>query len=52
MTTNDPTRVDGTHVTEQKKVVEALTKALETEDLDEKDYQIRGALQLLTIENR
>ena len=52
MTTNDSTRVDGTHVTEQKRAVEALTKALETDDLDEKDYQIREALQLLSIENR
>ncbi len=52
MRTNDSTRVDGTHVTEQKRAVEALTKALETEDLDEKDYHIREALQLLSIENR
>lgn len=51
MTTNDPTRVDGTHVTEQKRAVKALTKALETEELDEKDYQIREALQLLAVEN-
>lgn len=46
------TRVDGTHVSEQKRAVEALTKALETEELDEKDYHIREALQLLNIENR
>ena len=51
MTTNDPTRVDGTHVTEQNRSVEALTKALETEELDEKDYQIREALQLLALKN-
>ena len=49
MTTNDPTRVDGTHVAEQKRAVEALTTALETEELDEKDYQIREALQLLAV---
>ncbi|MFC4551553.1 MULTISPECIES: hypothetical protein [Halorussus] len=49
MSTNDPTRVDGTHVIEQKRAVEALTKALETEDLGEKDYQIREALQLLAL---
>ncbi|NHN57703.1 MULTISPECIES: hypothetical protein [Halorussus] len=51
MTTNDPTPVDGTPVTEQKRVVEALTKALETEEVDEKDYQIRQALQLLALKN-
>jgi hypothetical protein len=47
MTTSDSTHVDGTHVTEQKRAVEVPTKALETEGLDEKDYQIREALQLL-----
>ncbi|UPV99775.1 hypothetical protein M0R88_14800 [Halorussus gelatinilyticus] len=51
MTTNESTHVDGTRVTEQNRAVEALTKALETEDLDEKDYQIREALQLLALEN-
>ena len=47
MTTNDTTRADGTPVTEQNRAVEALTKALETDEVDEKDYQIREALQLL-----
>ena len=51
MTTNDTTRADGTPVTEQHRAVETLTKALETEELDEKDYQIRAALQLLVLEN-
>lgn len=51
MTTNNSTRVDGTHMTEQKRAVEALTKALETEESDEKDYQIREALQLLALKN-
>ena len=50
--TTDALRVDGTHVTEQERVVEALTKALETEDLDERDDHIREALQLLSVENR
>ena len=52
MTTNDPTRVDGTPVTGQNRAVDALTKALETEELDEKDYQIREALQLLVVKNK
>ena len=52
MTTNDPTRVDGTHLIEQERAVEALTKALETEEVDEKDYQIREALQLLALKNK
>ena len=43
--------VEGTHVTEQKRTTEVLTKALETEELDEKDYQIREALQLLALKN-
>lgn len=51
MTTNDSTHVDGTHVTDQERAVEALTGALETEELDEKDYQIRKALQLLALKN-
>lgn len=51
MTTNDPTRDDGMHLTEQERAVEALTKALETEELGEKDYQIREALQLLVLKN-
>lgn len=51
MTTNDPTRVDGMHVTEQNRAVETLTKALETDEVDEKDYQIREALQLLALKN-
>ena len=51
MTTNDSTHVDGTHVTDQERVVKALTKALETEEVDEKDYLIREALQLLAVEN-
>ena len=51
MTTNDPTRVDGTHVTEQNRAVKALTKALETDEVDKKDYQIREALQLLALKN-
>ena len=52
MTTNDSTRVDGTRVTEQNRAVEVLTKALETEKLDEKDYQIRETLQLLALESK
>ena len=51
MTTSDPTPVDETHLTEQERAVRALTKALETEELDEKDYQIREALQLLALKN-
>ena len=51
MTTNDLTRGDGTHLIEQERAVEALTKALETEDPVEKDYQIREALQLLTLQD-
>jgi len=51
MTINDSTPVDGTPVTEQKRVVEALTQALETEEVDEKDYHIREALQLLALKN-
>jgi len=51
MTTNDSTRVDSTHASKQKKAVEALTEALETDEVDEKDYQIRRALQLLALEN-
>ncbi|WP_170977301.1 hypothetical protein [Halorussus salinisoli] len=51
MTTSDPPRDDGVHLTEQERAVEALTKALETEELDEKDYQIREALQLLALKN-
>ena len=50
MTTNDPTRVDGTHVTGQNRAVEALIKALEADEVDEKDYQIREALQLIAVE--
>lgn len=61
MTTNDSTRADATnadatnadatHVTEQERAVEALTEALETDEVDEKDYHVREALQLLTLKN-
>ena len=51
MTTNDSTPVDGTQMTEQNRAVEALTKALETGESDEKDYQIRETLQLLALKN-
>lgn len=51
MTTSDPTRGDGMQLTEQERAVEALTKALETEESDEKDYQIREALQLLALKD-
>ena len=51
MTRSDSTRDDGMHETERERVVEALTKALETEEMDEKSYQIREALQLLALKN-
>jgi hypothetical protein len=48
MTTSNPTR-DDTHQRERERAVEALSKALETDDMEEKDYQIREAVQLLTL---
>ena len=51
MTTSDPTRADATHSIDHEGAVKALTEALKTEELDEKDYQIRQALQLLTLKN-
>jgi len=51
MTSSDPTRSDGMDLTEQERAVEALTTALETEEVDEKDYHIREALQLLTLKH-
>ena len=52
MTTSTPPRIDGTDVTEQERAVEALTEALETEEVAEKDYLIREALQLLALKNK
>lgn len=48
MTTSDSVR-DDTHQINRERAVEALTKALETDEMDEKDYQIREALQLLAL---
>ncbi|UPV74830.1 hypothetical protein M0R89_01870 [Halorussus limi] len=45
----DTTRDDETPAGERERAVEALTEALETDELDEKDYRIREALQLLTL---
>ncbi|WP_275897376.1 hypothetical protein [Halorussus sp. MSC15.2] len=36
-------------VTERERAVEALEEALETEERDEKNYQIREAIQLLSL---
>ena len=49
MTTRSPTRDDETAPIDQQRAVEALREALETDELDEKDYQIREALQLLAL---
>ena len=51
MTTRSPTRDDDSHSIERERAVEALTEALRTEEVDEKDYQIREALQLLTLKD-
>ena len=48
MTTSNLTH-DDTHRRERDRAVEALTSALETDDVKEKDYQIREALQLLAL---
>jgi hypothetical protein len=48
MTTRDSTR-DDTHQRERDRAAKALTKALGTDDVEEKDYHIREALQLLTL---
>ena len=49
MTTGDSTR-DDTHRRERNRAAEALTKALRTDDVEEKDYHIREALQLPTLD--
>ena len=51
MTTSNPTR-DDTHQRERDRAAEALTKVLETDDVEKKDYQIREALQLLTLKTK
>ena len=48
MTTRNPTRGD-THQRERDRAAKALTKALETDDVEETDYHIREAHQLLTL---
>ena len=48
MTTGNRTH-DGAQQRERDRAVEALTEALETDDGEEIDYQIREALQLLTL---
>lgn len=49
VTTSDRTR-DGARSTEGERAVEILAEALETEAVNEKDYQIWEALQLLTLQ--
>ena len=51
MTVTDPTRDDNAYLIERERAVEALTAALEAEESDEKDYQIREALQLLALKD-
>jgi len=49
MTTRDSTR-DDAHRRERDRAAEALTKALWTDDVEEKNYYIREVLQLPTLD--
>ncbi len=42
---------DDTLLINRQRAVEVLTEALEAEELDEKNYQIREALHLLTMKD-
>lgn len=51
MTTRQPT--DGaTRPCNRDRTIEVLTEALEADELTEKDYQIREALHLLTLNDK
>jgi len=49
MTTKNPSHDDEARSLEQERAARALTDALETGEVAEKDYKIREALQLLTL---
>jgi hypothetical protein len=50
MSSTNPTD-DGTSLSVRQKAVESLTEALNAEKLDEKNYHIREALQLLNLKD-
>lgn len=45
----DDPHADDPRAIERERAIEALTEALRTEEPEEKDYQIREALQLLGL---
>lgn len=49
MTTRSRTRDDEKAPIDKQRAVEALWEALEADDRDEKDYQIREAIQFLAL---